>query len=393
MLARLFRVSARPQLVRLVATAVALALAALLAPPAAGARLGSGTYAVDTDTGKVLISRRASKRRAPASVEKLVTSAAALERLGAAFRFETRALASGQLDNGVLSGSLFIKGTGDPSFNSARLRALSRGVARTDLTDIGGRVFGDESLFDSRRGTPATGFALSGYIGPLTALAFNGGHSGRGFQTSPARFVAQRFRSELIKRDVDITRSARRGRAPADAAEIASTRSATLSSIVRRMNQVSNNFYAEQLLKFLGARIGGAGTTAEGAGVARDVSRSMGFSSRVVDGSGLSRANAISPKSVVKLLTAAQDENWFNAFYRSLPLAGRSGTLSGRMRGTAAQGRCRAKTGTLSNVSALAGYCRARSGHVIAFSILNNGVNVSAARAAQDRTVAALAAR
>jgi D-alanyl-D-alanine carboxypeptidase/D-alanyl-D-alanine-endopeptidase (penicillin-binding protein 4) len=114
-------------------------------------------------------------------------------------------------------------------------------------------------------------------------------------------------------------------------------------------------------------------------------------SSSVVDGSGLSRGNSISPRAVGRLLVAAQAEPWFDAFYRSLPLAAGSGTLKKRMRRTAAAGRCRAKTGTLIGVSALAGYCRTRSRDRIVFAVLMNRVNVWVARRAQDRFAAALA--
>jgi D-alanyl-D-alanine carboxypeptidase/D-alanyl-D-alanine-endopeptidase (penicillin-binding protein 4) len=115
-------------------------------------------------------------------------------------------------------------------------------------------------------------------------------------------------------------------------------------------------------------------------------------SSVVRDGSGLSRRNAISPHAVGRLLLSARGRTWFDSFYRSLPLAGRSGTLRDRMRRTAATGRCRAKTGTLRGVSGLAGYCRSRStGREFVFAVLMNGVNVYRARAAQDRIAAALA--
>jgi serine-type D-Ala-D-Ala carboxypeptidase/endopeptidase (penicillin-binding protein 4) len=82
----------------------------------------------------------------------------------------------------------------------------------------------------------------------------------------------------------------------------------------------------------------------------------------------------------------------FTAFYNSLPVAGRDGTLDTRMRHGAAHNRCHAKTGSLSNVSALSGYCTARSGDVYVFSILMNRVNVSGARAIQDRMANAIAA-
>ena len=98
------------------------------------------------------------------------------------------------------------------------------------------------------------------------------------------------------------------------------------------------------------------------------------------------------PAAVGRLLQSARSQTWFDSFYRALPLAGRTGTLANRMRHTAAKGRCRAKTGTLIAVSALAGYCRSRSNRTFAFALLMNGVNVTAARAIQDRIASALAA-
>jgi len=87
-----------------------------------------------------------------------------------------------------------------------------------------------------------------------------------------------------------------------------------------------------------------------------------------------------------------QGRDEFDAWYASLPIAGRDGTLSTRMRSGAARGRCHAKTGTLSNVSALSGYCEALSGDLYAFSILMNGVYPPGARQLQDRMAQALAA-
>jgi D-alanyl-D-alanine carboxypeptidase/D-alanyl-D-alanine-endopeptidase (penicillin-binding protein 4) len=86
-----------------------------------------------------------------------------------------------------------------------------------------------------------------------------------------------------------------------------------------------------------------------------------------------------------------EDPEVRDAFTNSLPVAGQSGTLARRMRGTAAAGRCRAKTGTLTSVSALSGYCFVGSEHVVAFSFLMNRVNLNRARVAQDRMTALLA--
>jgi serine-type D-Ala-D-Ala carboxypeptidase/endopeptidase (penicillin-binding protein 4) len=157
-------------------------------------------------------------------------------------------------------------------------------------------------------------------------------------------------------------------------------------------NKPSDNFFAEMLLKDVGREATGVGTTAGGARVAAEFARSLGARARIVDGSGLSRGNRASPLRVVRLLTAMQARDEFDAWYASLPIAGRDGTLSSRMNRGAARGRCHAKTGTLSNVSALSGYCEARSGDLYAFSILMNGVYPSSARRLQDRMAQALAA-
>jgi D-alanyl-D-alanine carboxypeptidase/D-alanyl-D-alanine-endopeptidase (penicillin-binding protein 4) len=354
----------------------------------------SGVWAYDTETGRRIAAWRSGTRRTPASVQKLLTSATSLDRAGPEARFHTTAVTDGTVTEGVLDGDLYLRGHGDPTLDYAALTELARAVRTAGVEEITGRVYGDESYFDQRRGGPASGFATSVWVGPLSGLAFNDGLMrpyGRGFQTDPPRFVAGRFLAKLEAVGVDVGGGPRTGVAPADAVTVATVWSSPLSSIVRRMNTISDNYYAEILIKALGAAYGEAGTTARGAAVIRRFTREHGFSSRVADGSGLSRGNAVSPSGIGRLLVSALDETWFDAFYRSLPLAGVSGTLKKRMRGTAAAGRCRAKTGTLIGVSALAGYCRSRSGHRIAFAILMNRVSIWSAHRAQDRIAATLA--
>ena len=137
----------------------------------------------------------------------------------------------------------------------------------------------------------------------------------------------------------------------------------------------------------IGARYGGDGTTSAGATVMRAEMGELGISPSIVDGSGLSRGDRTSPRDVITLLRAMDEEV---AFTGSLAIAGRTGTLEDRMRGTAAQDRCQAKTGTLSDVSALAGYCTTLNGRSVAFAILMNSVYPYAARQLQDRMVNAL---
>lgn len=355
----------------------------------------SGAWVADAGSGKQLFALRADVRRTPASVQKLLTTSTALERMGASFRIETAAYTDGALDDdGTLTGNLYLKGFGDPSFGSRALARLVTQVRDAGVRGVTGRVYGDESFFDTHRGLPAGGFRMSFDVGPLSALSFNQGTLrgfGRGFQNDPPRFVADRFRAALTSRGVEVARGARVGRAPETATSIASVHSSSLAALVRHTNQVSDNYFAETILKGIGARFAKAGTMLAGSAVVRGFEKQLGISSSVFDGSGLSRSDGISPSTVGRLLLAVDDEPWFSTLYRSLPLAGHSGTLRKRMRGTAASGRCRAKTGTLIGVSALAGYCRSRSNHRIAFALMMNGTSVWKARALQDRIAATLA--
>ena len=123
----------------------------------------------------------------------------------------------------------------------------------------------------------------------------------------------------------------------------------------------------------------------------RTTAAELGVLTRAVDGSGLSRSNRTSPRAVVSLLTAMYESDAYEPFYASLPVAGRTGTLADRLRRTAARDVCRAKTGTLHDVSALAGYCQTRDGGQVAFAFLMNEVDPAGARLLQDRMAGALA--
>jgi D-alanyl-D-alanine carboxypeptidase/D-alanyl-D-alanine-endopeptidase (penicillin-binding protein 4) len=179
--------------------------------------------------------------------------------------------------------------------------------------------------------------------------------------------------------------------APAGGEDLATVHSPPVATLIGLANRPSDNYMAEMLLKGIGARFGGHGSTTAGAGVVARTLRGLGVRATVRDGSGLSRGDRVSPRNVVRLLETVQRGTRALPFAASLPVAGRSGTLAPRMRGTAAQGRCRGKTGTLHDVSALSGYCQVGGGHLIVFSLLMNRVNPTPARAIQDRMVVALA--
>jgi serine-type D-Ala-D-Ala carboxypeptidase/endopeptidase (penicillin-binding protein 4) len=352
----------------------------------------SGALAVDLDSGRQIYSLRADTQRMPASVQKLYTSATSLRRLGATGRLSTTVLAEAEPgEGGVVEGNLYLRGGGDPNFGLLDSNRLAQQVADAGIVAVTGRVIGDESWFDTRRGVPSSGFRLTSEVGPLSALTFNRGRTGRRapyWQNRPANFAATAFAKQLRHLGVDVAKNARRGRTPKDAVAIGAWRSRPVTDLLRLMNQPSDNFMAEMLVKVLGAQFRGAGSTSAGTHVMNDELQELDIAPKLVDGSGLSRSDRTSPREVVRLLT---EHGGDAAFTGSLAVAGRSGTVATRMRGTAAQDRCRAKTGTLRDVSALAGYCTTTGGRHVAFAFLMNYVSPWNARVLQDRMTSVLA--
>jgi D-alanyl-D-alanine carboxypeptidase/D-alanyl-D-alanine-endopeptidase (penicillin-binding protein 4) len=390
---------------------LAALLAALLAPAAqAGgsaatvrmldrqmnkAGSASGAYVVDLETGATLYSRAPDVARMPASLNKLYTTSAALERYGAEGQLDTEVLGDSHVDDfGVVDGNLYLRGGGDPSFSRAEARGLARVLAGSGMTEVDGRVIGDESRFDSVRGGPGSNYGVSAWVGPLSGLPFNHGYTlakRRRFQRTPPLYAAQIFMRELKRAGVTVRRAARAGVTPEGAVLLGEWASPRMSVLVRQTNQPSDNYMAETLLKALGADFGSAGTTAAGVQVARSHAEEYGAAPTIVDGSGLSRRNFTTPRDIVELLAGMDHGELAKPMLISLAVAGRSGTLSDRMRGTAAQGRCRGKTGTLNGVSNLAGICRSRSGSRTAFAILMSNISVWRAHPLQNKMAAALA--
>jgi len=357
---------------------------------------GSGAYVLDLESGAELYARAPDVPRIPASVNKLYTTAAALARFGPDAQLVTEVLGAAQPDElGLLNGNLYLRGGGDPTFGADQARRLARVLTGSGLTEVTGRVIGDESRFDGLRGGPASSFRTSTWVGPLSALTFNRGLTVSrrpSFQSRPAQYAAERFELALERAGVEIGRSARAGITPADAVLLGEWASPRISVLAAQTNRPSDNFMAETLVKALGAEFAFSGSTAAGTGVARSVASGFGAVPQMVDGSGLSRRNHTTPRDVVETLAGIQESAVGDHLFDSLAVAGHSGTLSKRMRRNSARGRCRAKTGTLIGVSALAGFCDARGGGPrVAFAFLMNGVTTWRAQPLQDRMAAALA--
>jgi serine-type D-Ala-D-Ala carboxypeptidase/endopeptidase (penicillin-binding protein 4) len=373
-----------------------------------GARGATGAYVLDLNTGRPLYSAAARAGRLPASVEKLYTTATALLRFGPNATLTTNVLGVGSLDaGGAWHGTMYLRGGGDPTFGAAFFdrqaygagatiqRLVTNLINQTGITSVHGAIVGDESYFDSIRGTPATGFAPSGYVeGELSGLAYDRGFSnlqGTVFQTHPARVAAQQFATALRKAHVAVPSGTpvRTGATPAGAQLLSAVNSPRMATLIQLANTPSDNFVAEMLLKGLGARFGGRGSTAAGAAVVRaQLAESFGIHPRLNDGSGLSRADSTTARQVVAALQGLASNQ---DFVGSLSVAGETGTLAAGLRGTAAQGRCSGKTGTLHDVANTVGYCTARDGHTLAFAFLMNSVNPSVGHTAEDRMTVALA--
>jgi len=352
----------------------------------------TGALAFDLTTGSTLFERHASAPRIPASVEKLFTTATALRRFGTQARLTTSVVGDGEVGTkGGLSGDLYLVGGGDPTLDVAGLKDLAGQVRDAGVRRVSGSVLGDESHLDALRGSSRTGGAydsdMGGVLGALTV--------GRGFSSrkgGPALAAARTFVRVLRAAGVRVAGRTGTGKAPSDGLPLADVQSTTMAQLVRAINVPSDNFAAEVLLKDLGASYGSGGTTAAGAAVVRRTMAALGVDRRnVADGSGLSRANRVSAQQIVSLLVAMRRSAQSRAFEAALAVAGRTGTLRKRLRGTAAAGACRGKTGTINSVSALAGLCTTREGHTIAFAFLMNGVTVWRARAAQDAAATVLA--
>ncbi len=357
------------------------------------ARAQSGAYVYDTTDHERLYARQATKRRILASNTKLFTTAAALDEFGAHGRFTTAVLGDQLPDgNGVVRGDLYLRGGGDPSFGSASfaerayggggatLQKLVRAVKRAGVRRVTGSVLGDESLFDSLRGGPDSGYGVSEWVGPLSALAYNRGlarENGSAFQRTPPEFAAKKLAAALKRRGIRIGGQVGVSQAGPRAKPIAAVESITVARLVRLTNQISDNFFAEILAKHLDATPTHSGTTAGGAATAVRFARRFGATAHLVDGSGLARGNRAAPRAIVRLLRGMHKHRAFESYYESLARASEYGTLEDRRTNR----RCRAKTGTISGVSALSGYCRAASGDLIAFSILMNGVGYDYDRA------------
>jgi len=437
------------------------------AAPLAGAR--TGILVADVESGQVLFAKDADALLNPASNVKLVTTAAALARLGPDYVFGTEFYVDPASRGSPSVRTLHVKGKGDPTLLTERLWAIAGDLAHLGIRRIG-EIAVDESFFDGERNGP--GFDQEAgdrsYLAPTGAASLNWNtvaahvapgdrrgqrarvelepesdfleidnrattvsgsgrrrivvssvpHGGRqrivvegripaGSRVQgiwrkvdePGLYLGHTLRRLLQLRGVQVTGRVRLAEVPPGARLVHVAESESLGEIVRRLNKTSNNFVAEQLLKTLGAEAKGApGSFAKGVAAVEEFLAEAGVPRGAYvmkNGSGLNDTNRFSARQLVTLLRAMWARFPLHAEYlASLPVAGRDGTIRFRMEGTEAEGRLRAKTGTLENVTSLSGYVETAGRRTLAFAVLVNDFPGRAAAAVRsvDGIGAALAA-
>jgi D-alanyl-D-alanine carboxypeptidase/D-alanyl-D-alanine-endopeptidase (penicillin-binding protein 4) len=389
------------------------ALAQALADPALGGP--PALSVVDAVTGQPLLEHRAQTPLLPASTAKIVTAVAALTALPPDLRLTTRVRA------GTTPGEVVLVGGGDPTLAGpdsprryppvARLADLAA-QTRAALGDTRvTRVLVDESLWSGERLAPGwkPGYVDQGAVAPVGALTVDAGRvrPDRGRRHPDPALAAGQALAALLQPGASVP--VVRGTAPAGARELAAVRSPVVPHLVERMLAHSDNDLAEALARHVALSTGhepsfrGAaaamratlGPYLDEVGVGRDAVD-------LLDGSGLSRLDRLEPAALTRLLAAVASGDGSPTAERlapvlaGLPVAGFSGTLSDRYREEAeeAAGVVRAKTGTLSGVSALAGLVRTADGRLLAFAVVADAVPGGrhlAAEDALDRLVAGLA--
>ncbi|MFN0091008.1 MAG: D-alanyl-D-alanine carboxypeptidase/D-alanyl-D-alanine-endopeptidase, partial [Acidimicrobiales bacterium] len=380
----------------------------------------SSCAAVTAAGGRRIIDKQAAAALTPASTQKVVTAWAALRLLGPDHKLHTSLASVTPPSGGVLTGDLYLVGGGDPTLETAAhaasfvaqphlhtdLAALADGLVARGVRQLRGRLVGDESRYDAVRyvGSWPRRYVSQNQTGPLSALTVNrgfttfpasgqefGGSGARRPAEEPALHAAQVLRDLLAERGVSVSGVATAvGVAPPGASELAAVDSAPLSELVGHMLRESDNHIAESLVKEIGKVKGGAGATAAGVAAIAQALGEAGFAApeqALLDGSGLDPGNRLSCSQLVSVLVNAGRSSKLG---EGLAVAGQSGTLVERLGATAAAGRVRAKTGSLPEVSSLAGFVDTAPGEVVVFASIVNGRDPDAYKQLEDEIAQAL---
>ena len=347
-----------------------------------------GIKVVAVETGEVIYERNAHKLHHPASTTKLFTAATALAKLGSDYQFETTLYADAVV-NAEVVGNIYLKGRADPVLQPQDIVKLGDALLQIGVKSIQGDIVVDETYLDAIWEGP--GWMWDDRPLWISALSIREVEPDAN-TVSRAVACGHLLKTTLMEKGVSIMGDVVFGTVSSDAHSVAKHLSPPLVDILKLMNKPSDNWIAELLFKTIGAEvIGKPGTWRKGReAVTNFLNEIMGELPpyRFVDGSGLSRYNLLNAELLTKLLVYIYHNfELMPEYLASLPIAGVDGTLKNRMQGVSAEKVLRAKTGTLSGVSALAGYTVTADDEVFAFGILISHYvgPATPARSIQDR--------
>lgn|SRR5574344_48563 len=341
-----------------------------------------GLEVYDLTDDSVIYAYNEKQRMRPASTMKLLTAITAINNLGGSYQFRTQLFYTGSINNNTLTGDVYCVGGFDPRFNGDDMNAFIESIRRMGVDTIRGTLYGDVSMKDANR--LGNGWCWDDDVDPLSPLLI-----------SRKDVFMDRFASELRDNGIVVDGNVSTGRLPGGAYTICS-RFHSIDQILMRMMKESDNLYAESMFYQLAASQGARPATYKNArNIINQLISKMGYKPSdydIADGCGLSLYNYVSPELEVAFLRYAyRNNNIYLHLYPSLPIAGRDGTLKSRMRSGVTAGNVHAKTGTVSAIASLAGYCTSANGHTLCFSIINQGLSrARLGRNFQDRVCQAL---
>lgn len=380
-----------------------LALDSLLAASSVANTSSVGIMVYDLNIDSCLYEKNARQTMRPASTQKLITGITALNELGDYYQYTTSVSYTGTIDTsyvfcledsthqlrrGSLQGNLYITGVMDPKLDSDDLDILADEIYKMGIDTITGNLCGDATFMNDNK--YGQGWCWDDDNPELCSLLF-GRKDG----------LLQNFAKALRKAGIVILGNVFEWSCP-ESAQLLTSCTHSLPEILEKVMKNSNNTYAETLLYHLGATKGKPSTAKKGIAIEEALLKNIYADStskvvtqgrtsvpshRFADGSGLSLYNYLSPEIEVAFLRYAYThKNIYTRLREALPIAGVDGTLEKRMKNSEAQYNVRAKTGTLTGVISLAGYCTTKDTHTLAFSIIINGcLNADKTRDLQDK--------
>ena len=342
-------------------------------------QLGLMVYDLTDDSTLYRFNARQTMR--PASTMKLLTSISALDHLGARYDFRTSLYYTGSVKDSVLIGDLYCVGGMDPLFDTNDMKAFTESIKALGIHTLRGKIVEVRGFKDSD--LLGEGWCWDDDNPTLSPLLIDKKDE-----------FASRLVQMLDKDSIFVDGPSTTGTLPKDALLLCS-RSHKLVDVLEPMMKNSDNLYAESMFYQLGAATGASPAKAShGRQMILKTLQKAGVTGqyKIADGSGLSLYNYVTPELLAKLLIYAYRKSGIIRYlYVSLPIAGEDGTLKKRMKESPAHLNVRAKTGTVTGVSSLAGYALAANNHMLVFSIINQGImKADDGRNFQDKVCKAL---